>query len=227
MSRRSIFPSVDANAIASVVADWTGIPVGRMVKNEIEQVLKLADVLERRVIGQRHALDTIARRIQTSRARLDNPNRPVGVFMLVGPSGTGKTETALSLTETLFGGEQNLISINMSEFQEAHTVSTLKGSPPGYVGYGEGGILTEAVRRHPYSVVLLDEVEKAHHDVHEIFFQVFDKGWMEDAKGRYIDFKNTIIILTSNAAQDVIINMCKDPELMPGPRGWRRPCADL
>jgi len=217
-----IFPSVDANAIASVVADWTGIPVGRMVKNEIEQVLKLGDVLERRVIGQRHALDTIARRIQTSRARLDNPNRPVGVFMLVGPSGTGKTETALSLAESLFGGEQNLISINMSEFQEAHTVSTLKGSPPGYVGYGEGGILTEAVRRHPYSVVLLDEVEKAHHDVHEIFFQVFDKGWMEDAEGRYIDFKNTIIILTSNAAQDVIINMCKDPELMPGPEGLEK-----
>jgi type VI secretion system protein VasG len=217
-----IFPSVDANAIASVVADWTGIPVGRMVKNEIEQVLKLGDVLERRVIGQRHALDTIARRIQTSRARLDNPNRPVGVFLLVGPSGTGKTETALALTETLFGGEQNLISINMSEFQEAHTVSTLKGSPPGYVGYGEGGVLTEAVRRHPYSIVLLDEVEKAHHDVHEIFFQVFDKGWMEDAEGRYIDFKNTIIILTSNAAQDVIINMCKDPELMPSPEGLEK-----
>lgn len=210
-----IFPSVDSNAIASVVADWTGIPVGKMVKNEIEQVLKLADTLERRVIGQRHALETIARRIQTSRARLDNPNRPVGVFMLVGPSGTGKTETALSLAESLYGGEQNMISINMSEFQEAHTVSTLKGSPPGYVGYGEGGILTEAVRRRPYSVVLLDEVEKAHPDVHEIFFQVFDKGWMEDAEGRYIDFKNTIIILTSNAAQDVVINLCKDPDLMP------------
>ena len=217
-----IFPSVDANAIASVVADWTGIPVGRMVKNEIEQVLKLGDILERRVIGQRHALDTIARRIQTSRARLDNPNRPIGVFMLVGPSGTGKTETALTLTEALYGGEQNLISINMSEFQEAHTVSTLKGSPPGYVGYGEGGVLTEAVRRHPYSVVLLDEVEKAHHDVHEIFFQVFDKGWMEDAEGRYIDFKNTIIILTSNAAQEVIINLCKDPELMPSIEGLEK-----
>jgi type VI secretion system protein VasG len=217
-----IFPSVDANSIASVVADWTGIPVGRMVKNEIEQVLKLGDILERRVIGQRHALDTIARRIQTSRARLDNPNRPIGVFMLVGPSGTGKTETALTLTEALYGGEQNMISINMSEFQEAHTVSTLKGSPPGYVGYGEGGVLTEAVRRHPYSVVLLDEVEKAHHDVHEIFFQVFDKGWMEDAEGRYIDFKNTIIILTSNAAQDVIINMCKDPELMPSAEGMEK-----
>jgi len=217
-----IFPSVDANAIASVVADWTGIPVGRMVKNEIEQVLKLADILERRVIGQRHALETIARRIQTSRARLDNPNRPIGVFMLVGPSGTGKTETALTLAEALYGGEQNMISINMSEFQEAHTVSTLKGSPPGYVGYGEGGILTEAVRRRPYSVVLLDEVEKAHHDVHEIFFQVFDKGWMEDAEGKYIDFKNTIIILTSNAAQDVIINMCKDPELMPNAEGLEK-----
>ncbi|HEV2331443.1 MAG TPA: type VI secretion system ATPase TssH [Verrucomicrobiae bacterium] len=210
-----IFPSVDASAVASVVADWTGIPVGNMVKNEIERVLGLANILENRVIGQRHALEMIARRIQTSRARLDNPNRPVGVFMLVGPSGTGKTETALTLAEALYGGEQNMISINMSEFQEAHTVSTLKGSPPGYVGYGEGGVLTEAVRRRPYSIVLLDEVEKAHHDVHEMFFQVFDKGWMEDAEGRYIDFKNTIIILTSNAAQEVIINMCKDPELMP------------
>ncbi len=217
-----IFPSVDAGAIASVVADWTGIPVGRMVKNEIEQVLHLADSLERRVIGQRHALEQVARRIQTSRARLDNPNRPIGVFMLVGPSGTGKTETALSLAESLYGGEQNLISINMSEFQEAHTVSTLKGSPPGYVGYGEGGVLTEAVRRRPYSVVLLDEVEKAHPDVHEIFFQVFDKGWMEDAEGRYIDFKNTIILLTSNAAQDVIINMCKDPDLMPTAEGLEK-----
>jgi type VI secretion system protein VasG len=217
-----IFPSADANAIAAVVADWTGIPVGRMVKNEIEQVLGLADLLERRVIGQRHALEMIARRIHTSRARLDNPNRPIGVFMLVGPSGTGKTETALTLAEALYGGEQNMISINMSEFQEAHTVSTLKGSPPGYVGYGEGGILTEAVRRRPYSVVLLDEVEKAHHDVHEIFFQIFDKGWMEDAEGKYIDFKNTIIILTSNAAQEVIINMCKDPELMPTAEGLEK-----
>ncbi len=217
-----IFPSVDQGAIASVVADWTGIPVGRMVKNEIEQVLGLADVLERRVVGQRHALETIARRIQTSRARLDNPNRPVGVFMLVGPSGTGKTETALTLAEALYGGEHNLITINMSEFQEAHTVSTLKGSPPGYVGYGEGGVLTEAVRRRPYSVVLLDEVEKAHPDVHEIFFQVFDKGWMEDGEGRSIDFKNTVIILTSNAAQDVIISMCKDPELLPDAEGMEK-----
>ena len=217
-----VFPSVDSNAIATVVADWTGIPVGRMVKDEIQQVLGLADVLERRVIGQRYALEMIARRVQTSRARLDNPNRPIGVFMLVGPSGTGKTETALTLAEALYGGEQNLISINMSEFQEAHTVSTLKGSPPGYVGYGEGGVLTEAVRRRPYSVVLLDEVEKAHPDVHEIFFQVFDKGWMEDAEGRYIDFKNTIIILTSNAAQDTIISMCKDHDLMPNGEGLEK-----
>ncbi len=210
-----IFPCVDAQSVASVVADWTGIPVGRMARNEIEQVLKLADVLERRVIGQRHALESIAKRIRTSRARLDNPNRPVGVFMLVGPSGTGKTETALTLAEALYGGEQNLIKINMAEFQEAHTVSTLKGSPPGYVGYGEGGVLTEAVRRRPYSVVLLDEVEKAHPDVHEIFFEVFDRGHMEDGEGRDIDFKNTIIILTSNASQDVVTSMCKDPELMP------------
>jgi len=217
-----IFPSVDAQAIGSVVSDWTGIPLGRMVKDEIGQVLRLADTLEKRVIGQRHALETITRRIQASRAKLDNPNRPIGVFMLVGPSGTGKTETALSLAEALYGGEQNLISINMSEFQEAHTVSTLKGSPPGYVGYGEGGILTEAVRRRPYCVVLLDEVEKAHSDVHEIFFQVFDKGWMEDSEGRYIDFRNTIILLTSNAAQDVIVSMCKDPELMPLPEGLEK-----
>ncbi len=217
-----IFPCVDAQSVSSVVADWTGIPVGRMAKNEIEQVLHLADVLEKRVIGQRHALEIISKRIRTSRARLDNPNRPVGVFMLVGPSGTGKTETALTVAETLYGGEQNLIKINMAEFQEAHTVSTLKGSPPGYVGYGEGGVLTEAVRRRPYSVVLLDEVEKAHPDVHEIFFEVFDRGHMEDGEGRDIDFKNCVIILTSNAAQDVIINMCKDPDLMPDPEALEK-----
>jgi len=210
-----VWPQVDAFAIADVVADWTGIPVGRMVKNEIERVLRLTETLEQRVLGQRPALETIARRVQSSRARVDNPNRPVGVFMLVGPSGTGKTETALALAEALFGGEQKLITINMSEFQEAHTVSTLKGSPPGYIGYGEGGVLTEAVRRQPYSVVLLDEVEKAHPDVHEIFFQVFDKGFMEDAEGRFIDFKNTLILLTSNTAQDVIVNLCKDSELPP------------
>jgi type VI secretion system protein VasG len=212
-----ILPSVDEQAVASVVADWTGVPVGRMVKNEVEAVLRLAETLSARVIGQRHGLEQIARRIQTSRAKLDNPNKPIGVFMLVGPSGVGKTETALALAETLYGGEQNLITINMSEYQEAHTVSTLKGAPPGYVGYGEGGVLTEAVRRRPYSVVLLDEVEKAHPDVHEIFFQVFDKGWMEDGEGRFIDFKNTIILLTSNAGSDLIMNLCKDPELIPEP----------
>jgi type VI secretion system protein VasG len=214
-----ILPSVDEQAVASVVQDWTGVPVGRMVKNEIEAVLTLADTLNQRVIGQRHALELIAKRIQTSRAKLDNPDKPIGVFMLCGPSGVGKTETALTLAEALYGGEQNVITINMSEFQEAHTVSTLKGAPPGYVGYGEGGILTEAVRRRPYSVVLLDEVEKAHPDVHEIFFQVFDKGWMEDGEGRRIDFKNTIILLTSNVGTELIVSMCRDPELMPGPDG--------
>jgi type VI secretion system protein VasG len=214
-----ILPSVDEQAVASVVADWTGIPVGRMVKNEIQAVLTLADSLEKRVIGQRHGLEAVAKRIQTSRAGLDNPSKPIGVFMLTGPSGVGKTETALALSETLYGGESNIITINMSEFQEAHTVSTLKGAPPGYVGYGEGGILTEAVRRRPYSVVLLDEVEKAHPDVHEIFFQVFDKGMMEDGEGRLIDFKNTIILLTTNVGSDLITNMCKDPEMMPSPEG--------
>lgn len=212
-----ILPAVDGQAVASVVADWTGIPVGRMVKNEVEAILHIADTLNQRVIGQRHGLDLIAKRIQTSRARLDNPNKPIGVFMLVGPSGVGKTETALALAETLYGGEQNMITINMSEFQEAHTVSTLKGAPPGYVGYGEGGVLTEAVRRKPYSVVLLDEVEKAHPDVHEIFFQVFDKGNMEDGEGRMINFKNTVIILTSNAGSDLVMSMTRDPELMPEP----------
>ena len=171
------------------------------------------------MIGQSHALNAIAERIQTSRAKLTDPNKPVAVFMLCGPSGVGKTETALALAESLYGGEQNLITINMSEFQEAHTVSTLKGAPPGYVGYGEGGVLTEAVRRRPYSVVLLDEVEKAHPDVHEIFFQVFDKGWMEDGEGRYIDFKNTVIILTSNVGTERIMDVCKDPELMPDAEG--------
>ncbi len=214
-----ILPSVDEQAVASVVAGWTGVPVGRMVKNEIEAVLNLADLLEKRVIGQRHALDALAKRIRTSRARLDNPGRPIGVFLLAGPSGVGKTETALALAEALYGGEQNVITINMSEFQEAHTVSTLKGAPPGYVGYGEGGVLTEAVRRRPYSIVLLDEVEKAHRDVHELFFQVFDKGMMEDGEGRQIDFKNTIILLTSNVGSDLIVNLCKDPGLKPDPEG--------
>jgi type VI secretion system protein VasG len=210
-----IFAAVDANVVAAVVSDWTGIPLGRMVKNEIEAVLQLSDTLNQRIIGQRHALELIAHRVRTSRARLDDPNKPVGVFLLAGPSGVGKTETALALAETLYGGEQNVITINMSEFQEPHTVSTLKGAPPGYVGYGEGGVLTEAVRRRPYSVVLLDEIEKAHPDVHEIFFQVFDKGWMEDGEGRHIDFRNTIIILTSNIGSELISSLCADPELLP------------
>ncbi len=214
-----ILPTVDQQSVGSVVQDWTGVPVGRMVRDEMETVLNLADQLEERIIGQRHGLEMIARRIQTSRAGLDNPNKPIGVFMLAGSSGVGKTETALALAETLYGGEQNVITINMSEFQESHTVSTLKGAPPGYVGYGEGGVLTEAVRRRPYSIVLLDEVEKAHPDVHEMFFQVFDKGFMEDGEGRSIDFKNTLILLTTNAGTDLIMNMCKDPELMPSPDG--------
>jgi type VI secretion system protein VasG len=217
--RPLVLPSVDEQAVASVIADWTGIPVGRMVKDEIATVLNLAKSLGQRVIGQDHALEMVAKRVQTARAGLENPNKPIGVFMLAGPSGVGKTETALTLAEALYGGEQNLITINMSEFQEAHTVSTLKGSPPGYVGYGEGGVLTEAVRRKPYSVVLLDEVEKAHPDVHEIFFQVFDKGVMEDGEGRLIDFKNTLIILTTNVGTDLIMGMCKDPELLPDPEG--------
>ena len=214
-----VLPSVDEQAVASVVADWTGIPVGRMVKDEVATVLTLASTLGQRVIGQDHALEAITKRLQTARAGLENPNKPIGVFMLAGPSGVGKTETALALAETLYGGEQNLITINMSEFQEAHTVSTLKGAPPGYVGYGEGGVLTEAVRRKPYSVVLLDEVEKAHADVHEIFFQVFDKGVMEDGEGRLIDFRNTLIILTTNVGTDLIMNLCKDPLLLPDVEG--------
>ncbi|RYH09350.1 type VI secretion system ATPase TssH [Tropicimonas sp. IMCC6043] len=214
-----ILPIVDAQAVASVIGDWTGIPVGRMVRNEIDTVLHLEEHLAKRVIGQDHAMAMISKRIQTSRAGLDNPNKPIGVFMLAGTSGVGKTETALALAEVLYGGEQNVITINMSEYQEAHTVSSLKGAPPGYVGYGEGGVLTEAVRRKPYSVVLLDEVEKAHPDVHELFFQVFDKGQMEDGEGRMIDFKNTLILLTSNAGSDLIMDMCSDPDLMPEPEG--------
>lgn len=205
-----IHPQVDAQCVAAVVADWTGIPVGRMVRNEIENVLNLADALGSRIIGQAHALDTIARRIQTNRAGLDDPNKPVGVFLLAGTSGVGKTETALALAENLYGGEHNVITINMSEYQEAHTVSSLKGAPPGYVGYGEGGVLTEAVRRKPYSVVLLDEVEKAHPDVHELFFQVFDKGWMEDGEGRRIDFRNTLILLTTNVGTSALMSLCKN-----------------
>ena len=208
--RPLILPSVDRIAVGSVVQDWTGIPAGRMLASQAEQALNLAAILAQRVVGQDHAMGMIANRIQTSLAGLGAPEKPVGVFMLAGPSGVGKTETALALAETLFGGEQNLISINMSEFQEAHTVSTLKGAPPGYVGYGKGGILTEAVRRRPYSVVLLDEVEKAHPDVHEIFFQVFDKGMMDDSEGRRIDFKNCLILLTTNVGSEEIMAMTGD-----------------
>ncbi|MDR7220727.1 type VI secretion system protein VasG [Aminobacter aminovorans] len=208
-----ILLSVDRNAVAAVVQDWTGIPTGRMLTSQTEKALRLAQTLSERVVGQDHAMEMIAKRVQTSRAGLGAPEKPVGVFLLCGPSGVGKTETALALAETLYGGEQNLISINMSEFQEAHTVSTLKGAPPGYVGYGKGGILTEAVRRRPYSVILLDEVEKAHPDVHEIFFQVFDKGMMDDSEGRRIDFKNTLILLTSNVGSEVIMTKTKGGEL--------------
>jgi type VI secretion system protein VasG len=208
--RPLILPSVDRIAVGGVVQDWTGIPAGRMLASQAEQALQLASILAQRVVGQDHAMQMIANRIQTSLAGLGAPEKPVGVFMLAGPSGVGKTETALALAETLFGGEQNLISINMSEFQEAHTVSTLKGAPPGYVGYGKGGILTEAVRRRPYSVVLLDEVEKAHPDVHEIFFQVFDKGMMDDSEGRRIDFKNCLILLTTNVGSEEIMAMTDD-----------------
>jgi type VI secretion system protein VasG len=207
--------SVDSQIVGEVISAWTGIPLGKMVKNEIDTVLTLDEHLKKRVIGQDHALAAIARRILTSRANMDDPVKPVGVFLLVGPSGVGKTETAIALADILYGGERNMITINMSEFQEAHTVSTLKGSPPGYVGYGEGGVLTEAVRRRPYSVVLLDEVEKAHPDVLELFFQVFDKGQMEDGEGREIDFKNTIIILTSNAGTETLMKLTADPETAP------------
>ncbi|HTW79800.1 MAG TPA: type VI secretion system ATPase TssH [Terracidiphilus sp.] len=210
---------VDERIVGEVISAWTGIPLGKMVKDEIATVLDLDGHLKKRVIGQDHALAQIAQRIITSRARLDDPGKPVGVFMLVGPSGVGKTETALALADLLYGGERNLITINMSEFQEAHTVSTLKGSPPGYVGYGEGGVLTEAVRRRPYSVVLLDEVEKAHPDVLELFYQVFDKGNLEDGEGRSIDFKNTILILTTNAATDTLSKLTADKETMPDSDG--------
>ncbi len=210
---------VDSHIVGEVISGWTGIPIGKMLKDEIQTVLELEKHLGRRVIGQDHALEQISQRIRTSKASLEDPSKPIGVFLLVGPSGVGKTETALTLADQLYGGEGNLITINMSEFQEAHTVSTLKGSPPGYVGYGEGGVLTEAVRRRPYSVVLFDEVEKAHPDVLELFFQVFDKGMMEDGEGRQIDFKNTIIILTSNAGTDTLMKLTLDPETMPGPKG--------
>jgi type VI secretion system protein VasG len=211
--------SVDAQVVGEVISAWTGIPIGKMLKDEIQTILELEKHLCSRVIGQDHAMHAIAERIRTSKAGMDDPVKPVGVFMLVGPSGVGKTETALALADLLYGGEDNVITINMSEFQEAHTVSTLKGSPPGYVGYGEGGVLTEAVRRRPYSVVLLDEVEKAHPDVLELFFQVFDKGRMEDGEGREIIFRNSVIILTTNAATDTLMKLVADPETMPSPEG--------
>ena len=208
---------VDGQTVGEVISAWTGIPVGKMLKDEINTVLSLPTLLEERVIGQSHALGGISQRIRTARAGLEDPNKPIGVFLLVGTSGVGKTETALALADILYGGERNMITINMSEYQEAHTVSGLKGSPPGYVGYGEGGVLTEAVRRRPYSVVLLDEVEKAHPDVLELFFQVFDKGMMDDAEGREIDFKNTVIILTSNVGTDTIMRLCMGTEAPPEP----------
>ncbi len=212
-------PVVNGQSVAEIISGWTGIPIGKMVADEINAVLNLAQTLGERVLGQDHALEAISQRIRTSRAGLTDPKRPIGVFLLVGTSGVGKTETALALAESLYGGERNLISINMSEYQEAHTVSSLKGSPPGYVGYGEGGVLTEAVRRKPYSVVLLDEVEKAHPDVMELFFQVFDKGVLEDGEGREIDFKNCIILLTSNVGTDTIMKLCADPDTKPEPDG--------
>ncbi|NTT84294.1 type VI secretion system ATPase TssH [Tabrizicola fusiformis] len=212
---RKIYAHVDAQAVAAVISDWTGIPAGKMVSDELQAILQLAERLKERVIGQDHGLEMISTRIQTASAKLANPNKPIGVFMLCGPSGVGKTETALALAEAVYGGEQNIITINMSEFQEAHTVSLLKGAPPGYVGYGEGGRLTEAVRRKPYSVVLLDEVEKAHSDVHELFFQVFDKGIMEDGSGRQINFKNTLILLTSNVGTDAIMDLAEKGETRP------------
>ncbi len=210
---------VDSQAVAEVVSGWTGIPVGRMVTDEIRTVLSLKEQMERRVVGQSHALEAIAQRIRTSRANLTDPRRPIGVFLLIGPSGVGKTETAIVLAELLYGGDQNMTVINMSEFKEEHKVSLLMGSPPGYVGYGEGGVLTEAVRRRPYSVVLLDEMEKAHPGVQDIFYQVFDKGTLRDGEGRDIDFKNTVILMTSNAGTDLIMKLCADPETAPDARG--------
>ncbi|SPD72776.1 Protein ClpV1 [uncultured Desulfobacterium sp.] len=206
---------VDSQTVSEVISGWTGIPTGRMQADEIETVLNMEKLLGERIIGQDYALAAIAQMIQTSHAGIEDPSKPTAVFLFVGPSGVGKTETALALSDLLYGGEQNVITINMSEYQEAHTVSSLKGSPPGYVGYGEGGVLTEAVRRRPYSVVLLDEIEKAHTDVTELFYQVFDKGMMEDGEGRQIDFKNTLIILTSNLGTDTIMKVCADEETMP------------
>jgi type VI secretion system protein VasG len=214
-----VHPRVDAQSVAEVIGNWTGIPVGRMVSDEIQGVLNLKDKLASRVVGQDHALEAIAKAIRTSRAGLTDPVKPIGVFLMVGTSGTGKTETAIALAEELYGGEQNMTVLNMSEFKEEHKVSLLMGSPPGYVGYGEGGVLTEAVRRKPYSVVLLDEMEKAHPGIQDVFYQVFDKGNMRDGEGRDIDFRNTVIIMTSNAGTDAIMKLCADPDTMPSADG--------
>ncbi|HOJ15102.1 MAG TPA: AAA family ATPase, partial [Deltaproteobacteria bacterium] len=212
-----VFIEVTGQTVSEVISGWTGIPVGRMMADEIQTVLDMENLLKKRIVGQDHALRAVAQMVQTAHAGMEDPSKPTAVFMFVGTSGVGKTETALAISELLYGGEENVITINMSEYQEAHTVSSLKGSPPGYVGYGEGGVLTEAVRRRPYSVVLLDEVEKAHPDVLELFYQVFDKGRMEDGEGREIDFRNTLIILTSNVGTDLIMKACADEETRPSP----------
>ncbi|MFN5233671.1 MAG: AAA family ATPase, partial [Burkholderiaceae bacterium] len=200
---------VDTEAVANVLSSWTGIPLGRMLADEQRIVLELHKRLQERIIGQDEALEVIARRIRSHRAGLDDEAKPVGVFLLVGPSGVGKTETANQLAELLYGSREHMVTINLSEYQEPHSVAGLKGAPPGYVGYGRGGVLTEAIRRQPYSLLLLDEMEKAHPDVLELFYQVFDKGTMEDAEGTSIDFRNTLILLTSNAAQEVVIDVCQ------------------
>ncbi len=233
-----IFPLVDSQAVAEIVESWTGSRVGRMRGDEIETVLAMKDSMRRRVIGQPYAMDCVSQAIHTARAKLTDPRKPIAVFLMVGTSGVGKTETALALADLLYGGEQNLTVINMSEFKEEHEVSLLMGSPPGYVGYGEGGVLTEAVRPRPYSVVLLDEMEKAHPGVQDVFYQVFDKGMMTDGEGREIDFRNTVIIMTSNAGTDLLTRLFADRQTAPGaaelaellrpevlrrPRGSRKP----
>ena len=217
---------VNEELIAQVISDWTGIPVGKMHEDEIHGILNLAQQMKQRVVGQDHSLDLIAKVVQTSRAQLADESRPNGIFMLAGPSGVGKTETALSLAQEVYGSEENVTVINMSEFKEEHKVSLLLGSPPGYVGYGEGGILTEAVRRKPYSVVLLDEMEKAHPGVQDIFYQVFDKGTIKDGEGRDIDFKNTIIIMTSNVGTDTTMSLFEDEESKPSIKGLLKALQD-
>src|SRR5262245_48912474 len=214
-----VYPLVDSDAVAEIVANWTGIPIGKMVRDEIQTVLSLADKMAERVIGQKHALDAIAQRIRTARADLVDPRRPIGVFMLVGPSGVGKTETAMTLADLLYGGDRNMVVVNMSEYKEEAKISRLTGTAKGYVGYGEGGVLTNAVKAKPYSVVLLDEVEKAHNSVQEIFYQVFDKGMLQNDDGEEINFKNTIVLLTSNVGTDTIMKACADPDTIPDPTG--------